>query len=123
MNTKTSVFFPVLLIVIGGLWFLNTQGFLPATNTIFACAFILVGCAIFVLEGINKSSIVSAPLIMYCGAAIYAKDHYYFELSAIISLGVALLGVLLLLAQSDFVPMKKGRKISQPNNNNNHSSQ
>ncbi len=104
---KTSAFFPLLCVVVGGLWFLRAMDLIPGTSTIFAVAFIVIGIAVLVLEGITKSSVVSAPLFMYCGVAVYLTENHYFRLSAAIALGVFVLGLVLLLARMDAIPVKK----------------
>ena len=100
----------MLCIVIGGLWFLRSMHLIPETNTIFSIAFIAVGIAIFCLEGFNKSSVVSAPMFIYCGIAIFVCTELYFRKSAAIGLGIFLLGVMMLIAGMDMIPERKNKK-------------
>ena len=72
---QPSLFFPLLLIIVGGLWFLNSMDWFPATASIVAALFFIAGCLILLLDGINKQSIVQGPLLMYVGAAVYLIEH------------------------------------------------
>ena len=115
---KPSAFLPIACIVIGGLWFLRSMGLIPTTISIFAFAFIGIGVAIFLLEGLTKSSIVTAPMFIYLGIAIYMIQNYRYEFrpSAATGLGLFVLGILLLLARSDAIPEKRLKAISHTNN-------
>ncbi len=115
---KPSAFLPIACIVIGGLWFLRSMGLIPTTISIFAFAFVGIGIAIFLLEGLTKSSIVTAPMFIYCGTAIYLTQnyHYSFRPSAATGLGIFVFGISLLLARSDAIPEKRQKQISNLNN-------
>lgn len=58
-------------------------------------------------DGINKQSIVSAPLLMYVGGAIYARHEYLIATSPLIAIGMIFSGCLMLLSRSSMVPYKK----------------
>ena len=115
---KPSAFLPVACIVIGGLWFLRSMGLIPTTISIFSFAFIVIGFAIILMEGLTKSSVVSAPMFIYFGIAIYLNQNYHFSFrpSAAVGLGLFIFGILLLLARSDAIPEKQQKKLSSSNN-------
>lgn len=104
---KPSLFFPLFLIVVGGLWFLRSMNLIPNTSTIFSIAFVVIGVASLIFEGVTKSSIVSAPVFIYCGAAIYLTEANYLTFSASVGLGVFIMGVCLLIARSDVLPERR----------------
>lgn len=105
--TQASLALPLFLIVAGAVWFLKTTGILPATSTLVAAALALAGAAVLIMDGINKQSVVSGPLLMYIGAAVYLKSQYLLGMSPLIALGMMILGCLLLLSRSNLVPHKR----------------
>ncbi|ULJ60879.1 hypothetical protein [Wielerella bovis] len=108
---KPSLGMPLFLIIIGALWFLKSVDLFPSTANIIAFAIAAAGLLVLVLDGINKQSIVSAPLLMYIGAAIYAGKEEGFATSPLIALDMVFSGCLMLLARSDAVPNKRSRRL------------
>ncbi|QEY24217.1 hypothetical protein [Neisseria animalis] len=109
---QASLALPLFLILFGAVWFLKTTGVLPATATLVAAGVAIAGIAVMVMDGINKQSIVSGPMLVYIGAAIYLRTEYWFGYSPLIALGMMVLGILLLLSRSSIVPHKQYRKIN-----------
>ena len=105
---QSSLFFPLLLIIIGAVWFLKTTDILPPTATLIALALAVGGVALLVLDGINKQSVVYGPLLVYIGAAVYLKSAYIFDTAPLVALGMMVAGVLMLLARSSLIPPKYG---------------
>ncbi|KZE32744.1 hypothetical protein EV683_10882 [Crenobacter luteus] len=106
---------PIVLITLGSLWFLKSTALLPDTATVLALLLAGAGVGLFVLDGLNKGSIVSAPLLIYAGAAVYLNDRYGLRFSHVFSLGMVLAGVLMLLAQSSRIPSRgRRRRLGQP---------
>ena len=103
---QSSLVLPLFLIIAGALWFLKTTDILPATSVLISTALVLAGIVVLVMDGINKQSIVAGPLLIYIGAAVYLRSQYFTELSALIALGMIILGCLLLLSRSSMVPFK-----------------
>lgn len=103
---QTSLFFPLLLIIFGVLWFLKSMHWFPETSDIIAFFLIATGILVFVLDGFNKQSVVSAPLLMYFGGALYVNQHHDYPVSPMAALGLVLWGLCLLLARSGLVPPK-----------------
>ncbi|WP_434777104.1 hypothetical protein [Neisseria sp. Ec49-e6-T10] len=110
---KPSAFFPLVLIAIGGLWLLNILDLLPATSTLFAAIFMVIGVLIFIMDGFNKSSIVAGPFLMYCGVGIYLNHQESIRLSVILAAGMVVLGLCLLLARASFIPYKNERRVAK----------
>lgn len=102
----SSLALPLFLIIAGAVWFLKTTGILPPTATLIAAALCIGGIAVLLIDGINKQSVVSGPLLVYIGAAVYLKSQYLLGYSPLIALGMMVLGCLLLLSRSSIVPYK-----------------
>lgn len=121
---KPSVTTPLIIIIIGIIWFLNSAGLLPATNTMIAAGLVIAGFCILMFDGVNKSSIFSGPLLVYAGAAVYVKSHYAVPLSPILALGLVFLGLLMLLSRMDAVPSKRFKQNpkNNPSNPSSHNS-
>lgn len=107
---SASLTLPLLLIIIGAIWFLKTTNILPATSTMAAIGLAVVGVVVMVADGINKQSIVAGPILIYLGAAIYAHSEYQLGYAPLLAMGMMVLGCLMLLARSDLVPHKKSRR-------------
>lgn len=108
---QPSLFLPLFLIIVGALWFLKNMQWFPETGTIIACALVAAGVLVLVLDGINKQSVVSGPLMMYIGAAIYAAQEYLFATGTLFAVGMMVLGCLMLISRSNAVPHKRGRSL------------
>ncbi|WP_024301689.1 hypothetical protein [Pseudogulbenkiania sp. MAI-1] len=107
---KTSVSLPILLITLGSLWFLKSTYLLPETSTLLALLLVVAGVILFVIDGFNKSSLVTGPMLMYGGTAVYLYDSAGLRMSHVLSLGMVLMGILLLLARSDRIPERSLRR-------------
>lgn len=107
-----SLSVPLFLIIFGSLWLLKTLAWLPDSSTIIAAILVAAGVLVFVLDGINKQSVISAPLLMYIGGVIYAVDAYGYAAKPLIAFGMILLGCLMLIARSDAVPPKRPKSES-----------
>ena len=104
---KPSVVQPILLIILGALWLLKSTAMLPETSTLLALLLAAAGIVLALLDGVTKSTVVSSPLLIYAGAAIYLYDHYFVRFSHVAAVGMMLLGILLLLARSDRIPERR----------------
>ncbi len=108
---QSSLFLPLFLIIAGAVWFLKATDILPATATLIAAALFISGIVVLLMDGLNKQSVIAGPLLMYIGAAVYVHSQYFFSLSPLIALGMMILGCLLLLSRSDWVPYKQHRRL------------
>lgn len=109
-----SLFLPLVLIVIGSLWFLKATQLMPATSSIIAIGLVVLGVVVLLTDGINKQSIVAGPFLVYVGAAVYLYYQYIFNWSHIFSVGMVCLGLLLLLSRSHAIPDKYARPTLPP---------
>lgn len=103
----SSAALPLFLIIVGVLWLLKSMDWFPSTPMIVAFALVLTGTLTLIFDGINKQSIVTSPLLIYMGAAIYVRYEYLYETSPLIAIGMIFSGCLMLLSRSDFVPYRK----------------
>jgi hypothetical protein len=99
--------FPLILIIIGSVWFLNSNGWMPSTPVVLAILLMIAGISVWLMDGMVKSSIVNGTMLIYSGGAVYASYEYGIGGSHLISLGFVLAGILMLLARHDSIPEKK----------------
>ena len=106
---KTSLFWPLILIIFGSVWFLHATDILPPSTILLSIALVVAGFLVLIFDGINKQSFVSGPLLIYCGIAVYLHFHSAVMLSVLVSLGMIIVGLLMLIARTKLVPPKNGR--------------
>jgi hypothetical protein len=111
---KKSAALPIALICLGAVWFLKSTALLPNTSTLLALLLIAAGCLLGLLDGLNKSTLVSSPLLVYAGAAVYLRDNMGLHFSHLLSLGMVLAGLLMLLSRSERIPERGTRWRSLP---------
>lgn len=99
--------YPLLLIILGSLWFLRSTALLPDTATLLALLLAGAGLALLLIDGFNKSTLVASPLLLYAGAGVWLYHHLAFALSPLLALGMVLAGVLMLVARSERIPDKR----------------
>ncbi|MBA4707875.1 hypothetical protein [Aquitalea aquatica] len=106
---KKSAALPIALICLGSVWFLKSTALLPDTSTLLSLLLAAAGCLLLIIDGFNKSTLVSSPLLVYAGAAIYLRDNMGLQFSHLLSLGMVVMGLLMLLARSDRIPERSLR--------------
>lgn len=124
MKTPTLAL-PLVLIILGTIWFLKTTDILPATSSLIAILLVVAGIMILIVDGFNKQTVVWGPFLMYCGLAVYLIKSQYMAYSPILAVGLVVLGVFMLIARSAYIPYKKSptnkphnhRSSSNPNEN------
>ncbi|HJV07123.1 MAG TPA: hypothetical protein VJ642_07485 [Chromobacteriaceae bacterium] len=114
---KHSAALPIVLICLGSVWFLKSTTLLPNTATLLALLLALAGIVLMVVDGFNKSTLLTSPMLWYGAAAVYLYDAIGLQLGHVLSLGMVLLGVLMLLVRSDKIPERSKRRRSHPNDN------
>ena len=95
-----NTLFPISLIVIGVGWFANELQIFPQANWILILALIAAGCMILVFEGINRATIVKAPLLIAIGGALFLHQQFTVVWRILIPCLLILCGVLMLIARS-----------------------
>lgn len=114
MKTPTLAL-PLVLIVLGTLWFLKTTDILPATSSLIAMFLVVAGIVVLIVDGFNKQTVVWGPFLMYCGLAVYLIKSYHMSYSPIFALGLVVLGLFMLIARSEHIPYKKPPVYKTPN--------
>nr|UOP05611.1 hypothetical protein LVJ77_05900 [Conchiformibius kuhniae] len=112
---QSSAVQPLLLIIAGALWFLKSMGWFPQTATLIALTLTATGVLLPVLEGINKHSVVAAPMLVYAGAAVFAYHHWHWhDPRPLIALGMVLCGCLMLAARSPAIAPRRPPELPLP---------
>jgi hypothetical protein len=99
---------PVTLIVVGALWLTWYLGWFPDVDWVIAAGLAGGGVAVMIFDGITKSSIVIGPFMIASGIAWALHDRYRVSWSILIPSMLILLGVLMLVARSSRIPVKRG---------------
>lgn len=97
---QRSAAFPIVLIGIGAGLLVNELQLMPKLGTLIILGLIAAGIAVLAFEGVNKSSIVTAPMLIATGFAVYLKDFHGLSLKLAIPGLMVLAGLLMLLARS-----------------------
>jgi hypothetical protein len=98
---------PITLIVVGLVWLAWHFHLFPDMDWVISLAFIAGGVVVLVTDGINKSSIVTGPLLIGVGAAWLLHDQYRVSWSVLIPVMLVLIGVLMLVARRPGVPERR----------------
>ncbi len=98
-----GIVFPVLLIVIGAGWLLNKFDYFPSMRWLVILGLLVAGVAILAIEGVNKSTVVLAPMLIASGLAILFRLQYGLAWSLQWPVLLILWGALLLLARSKLI--------------------
>lgn len=99
---------PITLIVVGLVWLGWHFHFFPDVDWVISLGFIAGGVGVLVIDGVNKNSVVTGPLLIAIGTAWALHDQYRVSWSVLIPSVLILLGVLMLVARSPQIPEKRG---------------
>lgn len=100
---------PITLIVVGLVWLLWYQGWLPDKDWVIAIGFIAAGVAVLLLDGLTKNSVVMGPFLIAIGISWVIHDRYRTSYSLIVPAMLVILGVLMLVARSPSIPERRAR--------------
>jgi hypothetical protein len=95
---------PIVLIVLGAAWLLNSLNWLPEIHWIWIVGLAGAGIAIMVLDGVTKSSVVAGPLLMLAGLLSFCRQYYGLGWRFMIPIMLISAGVLMLVARSASIP-------------------
>jgi hypothetical protein len=98
---------PITLIIVGLVWLAWHFRFLPDVDWVIGIGFIVGGAGVLIVDGINKGSIVSGPILMGVGVAWLLHDQYRASWSVMIPLLLVLAGVLMLIARDPRIPERR----------------
>lgn len=96
--------FPVVLIVLGAAWLLNSLHWLPDVHWLWILGLSAAGVAILVLDGITKSSVVAGPLLILAGILAFCRQYYGTGWRIVIPVMLIGAGVTMLVARSPGIP-------------------
>jgi hypothetical protein len=95
---------PIVLIVLGAAWLLNSLHWLPEVHWIWILGLMGGGFAILILDGITKSSVVAGPLLILAGLLSFFHQYYALGWRFMIPVMLISAGLLMLVARSPSIP-------------------
>ena len=95
---------PIMLIVLGAAWLLNSLHWLPEVHWIWILGMAGAGIAIMMLDGLTKSSVVAGPLLMLGGLLSFFHQYYALGWRFMIPVMLIVAGLLMLVARSPSIP-------------------
>ncbi|GAA5785789.1 hypothetical protein GCM10007860_12400 [Chitiniphilus shinanonensis] len=99
---------PIALIVIGAGWLVNSLNVAPAVSWIVVFGLVCAGIGVLLVEGCNKRTVVTGPLLILGGGGVFANQQYQWGWSVLLPLLMMAWGLLLLVARLDAVPDAPG---------------
>lgn len=114
MSMKQGTTLPIILIILGSIWLMKSTALLPDAASLLALLLICAGFILLATDGLNKSTLVNSPMLIYAGAAIYFYETGRIKFSTILALGMVLLGVLLLIVRNQRIPERAHRYPPKP---------
>ena len=95
---------PVVLIVLGIAWLLNSLDWLPEIHWLWILGLAGAGIAILALDGITKSSVVAGPLLILAGLLSFMRQYYGLGWRFIVPIMLIAAGIFMLVARSPAIP-------------------
>lgn len=95
---------PVVLIVLGIAWLLNSLDWLPDVHWLWILGLAGAGIAILLVDGITKSSVVAGPLLILAGLLSFLRQYYGLGWRFIIPVMLIAAGTFMLVARSPSIP-------------------
>lgn len=111
-----NVALPLLLILFGAIWLAHVMGLVPELRAIGGLALIVAGIAVLAIEGINKRSVVSGPMLMFGGAVWLGSQHGYLSRDLVAPLFLIVLGACLFIARLPGVPSSARKALPDESN-------
>jgi hypothetical protein len=105
---------PITLIVVGLVWLIWYQGWLPDKDWAIAIGFCVAGIGVMAIDGITKNSVVMGPFLVAIGVAWIVHDRYRTSFGLIVPAMLVILGLLMLVARSSAVPEHRVRPDKSP---------
>jgi membrane-bound ClpP family serine protease len=101
---------PIILIAVGFVWLAHELGWFLQWRAAAAIILVVVGIAMLVTEGITKSSVVSGPMLMYCGVAWYLYLQGMLTWHLVWPIGMIVLGATLFVSHLPAIPAYRPAK-------------
>jgi membrane-bound ClpP family serine protease len=102
-----DIILPILLITVGAAWLAHNMQWLPDISWFWIIGCFVAGIAIFAVEGVTKSSVVAAPMLMLLG--LFSLLRQLFGVSWGVQMPVLLmvLGACLIVARLPAIPDRR----------------
>ena len=100
---------PITLIVVGVVWLIWYQGWLPDKDWAIAIGFCAAGIGVLAIDGITKNSVVMGPFLVAIGIVWIVHDRYRTSFGIIVPAMLVILGLLMLVARSGAIPERRVR--------------
>lgn len=100
---------PVILIVVGVAWLLRELGWLTHLHAVIPILLIAIGFVILLTEGINRSSVIAGPMLVFIGVAWLLNQQGMIAPNLVWPIGVVIFGILLFLARLPSIPESRRR--------------
>src|SRR5687768_13809141 len=115
-DTMRDAALPVILIVLGTAWLLNSLHWLPDVQWLWILGLSGSGVAILAVDGLTKSSVVAGPLLILAGILSFFHQYHALGWRFIIPIMLIASGVCMLVARSPGVPDSRhfGRRFPDP---------
>ena len=107
MINKSALIVPIAIVLVGVGWLLNTLNVIRDINWIWILALAAIGLIVFVVDGLNRFSIVIGPFFIAASLLSVARQTGRLEANVEVPILVILFGVLLLVAQLSKLPAPK----------------
>lgn len=101
---------PVVLIVVGGAWLLNSLHWLPDVRWLWIGGLAGAGVAILLLDGFTKSSVVAGPLLILAGLLAFLREYHNLGWRFVIPIMLVGWGLTLLIARLASIPPSRHRR-------------
>src|SRR5689334_9737605 len=105
---------PITLIVVGVIGVVWHFGWFPNVESVTALALAAAGVLILATDRITKSSIVTGPMLIAVGGAIWLHDTYRIRWWLLMSVLLIIVGVLMLVARDPRIPEKRPTEPTRP---------
>jgi hypothetical protein len=105
-QSRGPLILAILIITVGIGWLLTAQGFAPGINWVWTLGLGVVGVLSFVLSGgLDKVSVVIGPFFITSSVLSILRQREVLRTDIEVPVLVIVVGVLLLVAQSNAIPL------------------
>jgi len=105
---KGPLILSILMITVGVGWFLTAQGFGSGINWVWTLGLGMIGIVAFIVSGgLDKVSVILGPFFLVGSIFSVLRQTGRMPIDSEVPMLVILIGVLLLIAQSKFVPLPR----------------
>ncbi len=105
---KGPLVLSILIITVGVGWFLTAQGFGTGINWVWTLGLGMIGIMTFIVSGgLDKVSVILGPFFLIGSVFSVLRQTGRMQIDSEVPILVILIGVLLLIAQSKFVPLPR----------------